>query len=233
MRLATAVIAALAITVAACGSGGDDDGMATPRNDAAGDWPAFFDVLSLVQASDVVVIAEMTDETTETVVAPEDGSTTTTITEIVREFEVLETLKSDLQPGDHVFVFNTANVAVKDEDGSTRETVYQVLRLEQGTAYLLFLTLVEVPDYYPDEYGASALAAPAEPHTAVVEEDGTLRWQTTGRYDQSLALEGLETGEQGAAPAFDVTLDALRALTIAGGSGAVPVDETPAASPTP
>jgi hypothetical protein len=155
-----------------------------------------------------------------------------TVIEIVRSFVVEESLKGDLMPGDIFNVFNTASIATESSDGPT-EAVFQVLQIESEQSYLLFLTLVDVPDYYPAEFGDFAWAAPGEPHTARVLDDGTLQWETTGRYDQAREARDIPPGEQGAGPGFDVTIQAVAALAAQGG-GLVPVpDASPSALPSP
>ncbi|MDZ7727452.1 MAG: hypothetical protein U5Q44_04235 [Dehalococcoidia bacterium] len=176
------------VTVGANGSGNGEQAQ------GGADWPAFFDLPSLVEASDVIVVAQLGREETETIEVPaeEGGEGETTVTEIVRTFVIEETIKGDLQRNDLINVFNTANVAVEGGDGSVQETAFQVLRMEEDQSYLLFLTLVEVPDYYPEDLGEFGWAAPGEPHTARVSEAGQLQWETTGRYDDAMEERGIE-----------------------------------------
>src|SRR5690606_11356562 len=92
-----------------------------------------------------------------------------------------------------------------DDGSEPSEVVYQVLKADEEETYVLFLTLAEVPEYYPEPFGRYVWAAPAEPHTARVGEGGILLWETTGRYDAVREDDGIEAGEQGAGPGFDVT----------------------------
>lgn len=213
----------LAAAFAACG--GDD---AAPSG--ASDWPAFFAMADLVESSDIVVVAQLGEEQTYTIDAPPaaDGSRAS-IVEIVRTYVVAESLKGDLLPGDLFNVFNTASVAVNYTGGrNPSESVYQVLNAEEDQAYLLFLNLVEVPPYYPEELGSFAWAAPGEPHTARVLDDGTLLWETTGRYDDAREERDIPIGAQGAGPAFDVTIDVVAALAA---SETAPAAASPSRSP--
>lgn len=184
----------------------------------------------LVESSDIVVVAQLGEEQTYTIDAPPaaDGSRAS-IVEIVRTYVVAESLKGDLLPGDLFNVFNTASVAVNYTDGrNPSESVYQVLNAQKDQSYLLFLNLVEVPSYYPAELGSYAWAAPGEPHTARVMDDGTLLWETTGRYDDAREKRDIPVGAQGAGPAFDVTIDVVAALAA---SEAAPAAASPSPSP--
>lgn len=214
----------LAAAMIACGDGDD----APP----AGDWPSFFTLADLVASSDIIIVAQLGDEQTRTIEAPPatDGSQASII-EIVRTFVVEESLKGDLIPGDLLNTFSTASVATTYTSGrDPSESVYQVLKVDQDQSYLLFLSLVEVPDFYPDDLGAHGWAAPGEPHTARVMDDGALVWETTGRYDDARDARGIPPGEQGAGPAFDITIDVVAALAASEPSPAATV---PAASPSP
>lgn len=218
---------ALLLVVAAIYACGDND----DTTSAAEDWPSFFSLADLVDSSDIVVVAQLGSEKTHTIAGPEasDGSRSS-IVEVVRTFVIEESLKGDLAPGDLFNVFNTASVATTYTDGrNPSESVYQVLDIAEDQSYLLFLTLVEVPDYYPDELGAFGWAAPGEPHTARVMDNGTLLWETTGRYDQVRDARGIPLTAQGAGPAFDVTIDVVAALA-ASASTLVP-GPTPSPSP--
>jgi hypothetical protein len=206
-----ASLSLFALLVAGCGDS-DDDGDADLSQ-----WPAFFSLPELLEASDVVVVAELVaEQTIEVTVEPEEGTDPQdrhVITEILRTYVLVDSLKGDLAPEDVINVVSTANIARYPEDGSEpSEVVYQVLKAEEDTPYVLFLTLAEVPEDYPETFGRYVWAAPAEPHTARVGEGGVLQWETTGRYDAVREDRGIEAGEQGAGPGFDVTIEVVRTL---------------------
>lgn len=201
----------LVATFVACGNDDDPNGDDVEN---ATDWPAVFELPELVAASDAIVIATLREENVETIEFPvEEGEEARdSVTEILRSYQVEESLAGDLMPGDFFTTFSTANVAHDPGDGSApSEIVYQVLRLEPGETVVLFLTVVGLPDHYPEEWGSLAWAAPVEPHTARVGDDGALQWETTGRYDAAREAQDVGAGDQGASPALDVTLDDLRA----------------------
>lgn len=211
-RFATlfASLSLFALLLAGCGDS-DDSGADLSQ------WPAFFSLPELLEASDVVVVAQLVaEQTVEVDAPPEEGAEPQdrhVITEILRTYALVDSLKGDLQPDDLINVVSTANVARYPEDGSEpSEVVYQVLKAEEEETYVLFLALAEVPEYYPDEFGNYVWAAPAEPHTARVGEGGLLQWETTGRYDAVREDRDIEAGEQGAGPAFDVTVEVIRTL---------------------
>jgi hypothetical protein len=210
-NLLLASFAVFALALAGCGDS---------KNDGAADlsqWPAFFSLPELLEASDVVVVAQLVAERTieVEVEAEEDAENRDrhVITEILRTYVLEDSLKGDLEPGDIINVVSTANIARYPEDDSEpSEVVYQVLKAAEEETYVLFLTLAEVPEYYPEEFGRFVWAAPAEPHTARVAGGGLLQWETTGRYDAVRADRGIMPGEQGAGPGFDVTTEVIRTL---------------------
>ncbi len=206
-----ASLAVFALALAGCGDSDDDGGADLSQ------WPAYFSLPELLEASDVVVVAELVaEQTMEVDVEAEEGSDPQdrhVITEILRTYVLRDSLKGDLEPGDVINVVSTANVArYPDDDSEPSEVVYQVLKADEEETYVLFLTLAEVPEYYPEEFGRFVWAAPAEPHTARVGEGGLLQWETTGRYDAVRADRGIMPGEQGAGPGFDVTTEVIRTL---------------------
>lgn len=231
IRLIFASLALFGLALSGCGDskGGNDGPDLSP-------WPAYFSLPELLDASDVVVVAQLiAEQTIEVEVAPEEDSESRdrhVITEILRTYVLEDSLKGDLEPGDIINVVSTANIARYPEDGSdASEVVYQVLKASEEETYVLFLTLAEVPEYYPDEFGRYVWAAPAEPHTARVGDGGLLQWETTGRYDAVRADRGIMPGEQGAGPAFDVTTEVIR--TLAEGLGEADDETTASTTGTP
>lgn len=224
-RFATlfASLSLFALLLAGCGDS-DDSG-----DNVASQWPSYFSMPDLLEASDVVVVADLVfEQTIEVTVTAEDRAEVGdrhVVTEILRTYALVDSLKGDLQPGDLINVVNTANVARYPEGSDPSEVVYQVLKAEEGETYVLFLTLRDVPEYYPEEFGRFVWAAPAEPHTARVGEGGLLLWETTGRYDAVREDRDIEAGEQGAGPAFDVTVEVIRTLA-QGLPGETPGGET-------
>jgi hypothetical protein len=206
--LPVAAAALFAVAVAACGDSVEEHG-------AEGAWPAFFEPEELVEAADAVVVATMLDEAIETVEIDEGDAGVTSVTEILRTFQVEEVLAGVLETGDVFTTFSTASWAhYPGDDEPTRELVYQVLRLEPGDSLVLFLSIVVLPEDYPDEWGTIAWAAPGEPHTARIGAAGELQWETTGRYDDAREARDIDEGAGGAAPEFDITLDELRLLAM-------------------
>lgn len=209
---------ALLLLLAACG-GGDDDGNGdasnpdgTPTPDV--DWPAFFDPIDLVRASDAIVVAILHEEEVETIEAPEaEDGTTSEVTEILRSFQVEESLAGGLSVGDYFTTFSTASVVHQPPgDEPPTELAYQVLRLEPGDRVLLFMSIVVLPEFYPDEWGGLSWAAPGEPYLARIPDGDALEWETTGRYEDARDAQDIESGDNGATPEFDISLDDLRTI---------------------
>jgi hypothetical protein len=206
-RLLLGPVITLAVILGACG--GDNDEPESPG------WPAFFTPNELVAASDAIVVATLLEETVENIEVPATGDEggIDVVTEIIRTFRVDDAVGGGLFPGDLIHTFSTASVAHEPADGGNpSEVVFQVLQFESGDTLLLFLSLVVLPDYYPETWGTVAWAAPGEPSAARVSPSGELQWETTGRYDQVREDRKLPAGRGGAGEAFDISLDDLREL---------------------
>ena len=210
---------AIALTVAACGGHGENDHTGTPvvpgeNGGSGGEWPAFFDLDELVEATDAIVLATLEEEDIETVGFPlDDGGAYDSVTEVLRTFHVDEPLAGSLTEGDYFTRISTASVAHHPADDATpSERVFQVLDLEEGGQFILFLSVVPIPEGYPEEWGNLAWASPGEPHTARLHDDESLSWLTTGRYDDAREARDLAPGAGGAGSAFDTDLDGLRGI---------------------
>ena len=157
-----------------------------PYGGDSGEWPDYFSADQLINDSDRVVIARYLDETPYVVpvISAADGLPHGSVTEVVRRFEVIESLKGEVEVGETTYVVVTAGYTEELDDGRSRFHAYDVIHLSPGQEYVLFLEAVPRRPEYPTRYGEVVWVRPGEPSIAVMEPNGNLRFMTTDRFNK-------------------------------------------------
>ena len=132
------------------------------------------------------MIARYLDETPYVVpvISAADGLPDGSVTEIVRCFEVIESLKGEVKGGETTYVVVTAGYTEELDDGRSRFHAYDVIHLSPGQEYVLFLEAVPRRPEYPTRYGEVVWVRPGEPGIAAMEPSGNLRFMTTDRFNK-------------------------------------------------
>lgn len=175
------------------------------------DWAYYIDLDSMIRDSDQIVVARLVDETPERVEIP------SLVTEhpgvfrqdIIRSYEIVETLRGEPGSGEVIRVWNTPSVfwpATGNTPARTDE--WGDVTLERGQTYLLFLFLA-------DREGEAIWGHIGTPSIAHVSGE-ELRFLAPQRYFDKLAQRGIAPALADSAAPFDVTLSELRSVVASG-----------------
>ena len=168
-----------------------------PLSGSDADWPEYSSLDRLLEDSDRVVIARLTAERVVTTELPSATrpSVSAFRTELIRTYEILESLKGDGARGELIDVYSTTGLTLPGQGQRGVSTSrWEATEAEQGRRYVLFVKGHEQDD------GTIEWAATGEPGFAEVEGD-ELRFITTQRY---------RNDHPGELP-FEVTLSELSA----------------------
>ena len=181
-----------------------------PYGGQSGEWPDYFSADQLVNDSDRIIIARYLDETSYVVpaISAADGLPHGSVTEIVRRFEVIESLKGAIKGGETTYVVVTAGYTQKLHNGRSKFHAYDVIRLSSGQEYVLFLVAFPRRPEFPARYGEVVWARSGEPGIAMMEPSGNLRFMTTGRFKKE---NRSRLRDVSAAP-FELTKEQIRSL---------------------
>lgn len=160
----------------------------------------------LVRAVDVIVVATWVADEEKTIglASAIDGAARAERVDVLRSFRTVEVLKGSAPPPQFVTRTTRSNSAAPRGavPGSTMES--EVAQLKVGTQYVLFLKQLT------DEQGGG-LGFWGEPRLAEVSPTA-LKWIVSNGYRLDKQARRIGLGANGAAAAFDISLDELRRL---------------------
>jgi len=188
---------------------------------------AYHSVADLVSGSSHIVIATYLNCTIreERKVSPATGLITDDIAAVAyQRFEVVETLKGSISPGEIPAVgsASASYLAAREGRRPAHVMTFEVLAPVRGQQYVLFLRSAPVYPNEPDAWGFAG-----EPGIAVATEDGSLEFLLTDDFEEELREMGL------AVPPFTATLDEIRAEIARPAAAPSRTPGTPAPEPTP
>ena len=181
-----------------------------PYGGESGEWGDYFSADQLVNDSDRIIVARYLDETSYVVptISAADGLPHGSVTEIVRHFQVIESLKGETRGETTTYVVVTAGYTEEFDSGRSKFHAYDVIRLSSGQEYVLFLVAFPRRPEFPARYGEVVWARPGEPGIAMMEPSGNLRFMTTGRFKKE---NRSRLRDVSAAP-FELTKEQIRSL---------------------
>jgi len=187
----------------------------------------YYSVADLVSGSSHIVIATYLNCTIreERPVSPGTGLVTDDIAAVAyQRFEVVETLKGSISPGEiqEVASASVSYEAALDGKRPAHVVTYEVLSPVEGEQYVLFLRSGPLDPNEPDAWGFAG-----EPGMATADEDGTLEFLLTEGFEHELRAMGLRV------PPFTATLDEIRAEIARPAAAPSRTPGTPAPEPTP
>ena len=187
------------------------------------DWFVHVEAAGLVQGSERIVVATLLDETTldETTLqiprnARPDANSPVSLTQTRRRFSVAESLKGSASPGDAVTVAWSAGFTLQNrESGELEFWPYEVVPLQPGEDYVLFLNRRHQNSEFPGEVTSTLWELAWGPDAARIDSDGRLGFFGTRYYQIALDDMKLKPVRGSAAP-FELTIAGIRELVASG-----------------
>ena len=123
----------------------------------------------LVNASDRIIVARYLDGTPHVipVTSTADGLPLGSVTEIIRSFKAIESLKGETQADETIYIAVTAGHTEELVNGRSKFHAYEVIPLSPGQEYVLFLKAFPRRPEYPAQYGELVWARTGESGIAV------------------------------------------------------------------
>ena len=174
-----------------------------PSDTPLGSWPDYEQASSLIQHSDQIIIAVYLDETVHMIpaISPVDGEAHGSVTEIYRRFKVEDPLKGHGKKGETIHIIWTAGYSRETEvEGKDEFIPFEVVPLEAGQEYVLFLHSTFRKPGYPSEYGEVVWIITGEPGIATLNNEEKLLFAASGRYKSAVDEKGLNRPAGSAAP---------------------------------
>lgn len=221
------IVAAGLLLGTACWASDRGSGQKPAASDPYGERAAYYSATDLLSRSSRVVIATYLDSSTREVDVVSRGTgqlTGDTRTDVIQRFEVVETLKGSISPGEIQEVGSTSAFyrAAREGRRPAHEESYEVLSPVKGKQYVLFLRSGPLDPNEPDAWGFAG-----EPGMATADADGSLQFLLTKGFEEELREEGKTV------PPFTATLDEIRAEIARQAAAPPPTPATPAPEPTP
>ena len=183
------------------------------------DWFVHVTAENLVEYSEQIVLARYVDESVfETPAHSGAYAELQSHTDVLRRFEVVESLKGSFEPGDNFYVgWNAGYTELAREPERLQFIPRLVEPLPQGEVYGLFLNVRHSRSRHPDDPETRVWETPRGLEVALVDDKGRFSFQTDQLYRNALRDMGLKPVAGSGAPFELMTQDVER--LVASGSG--------------
>lgn len=184
------------------------------------DWIVHVTAENLVELSQQIVLARYLDEAVYEIPAhSREYDAVQSHTDVLRRFEVVESLKGSFEPGDNIYVSWITGYTRLDRDTERQQFIPRaVAPLSEGEIYGLFLELGYPLSRHPDDPEARIWETPQGIEVALVDDQGRFSFQTDQYYRNALRDMGLKAVPGSGAP-FELTTHDVRKLVASGSGG--------------
>lgn len=203
---AVAFVIAMAISPGAVGLGGTHK-----------DWFVYVTAEDLVEYSEQIVLARYVDEAVhETPAQSREYAVLQSHTDVLRRFEVVESLKGEFETSDTIYVGWSAGYTKVDPETDRRQFMPRVVApLPEGETYGLFLNSLYSRSRHPDDPETRIWETPDGLEVALVDDQGRFSFQTDQFYRNALKDMGLKPVAGSGAP-FELTTRDVERLVASG-----------------